>query len=188
MSYLLTPTQHAALAPHLRHTSPAGRPLRDPRARLETLLHHAASGRPWREAAACPREAATLSQHYRRLTHAGVWERLLTALAEAPPGHPLRTLETLLCRAARRAYRIRGLALILLARRLKLRRALPGPPWLLPDPDLSETLAQPGIVAPRRPPRGQVTLWRGQCRALRRLLRWSLGRRSIPRSVRFAWP
>jgi transposase len=181
-----------SLAPHLPTRTPAqrprGRPLQDsPDARLDKILHHAATDRPWREASACPREAARLSRHFRRLTHAGFWERLLTALAKAPPGHPLRAMETLICRAARRAYRIRGLALIVLVRRLKLRRALPGPPWLLPDPDLSETLLNPGIL-PQSPPRhGAVTAWRAACTARRRLLRWSFGRKHIRRSVRLAW-
>ena len=68
------------------------------------------------------------ADYFRRLTHNGLWTRLLTLLAETHPNHPLRAIEHRICRAARRAYRILGLRLILLARRLGLRSALPGPP------------------------------------------------------------
>ena len=47
--------------------------------------------------------------------------------------------------AFRRALRILGVAGIRLVRRLGLHTALPGPPWLCPDPDLSEAL-QPRIL------------------------------------------
>jgi transposase len=188
MSYIPLTTPHwAALAPHLARTCASGRPLENPRARFDALLAHGATARPWREAAPDPREAATLARHFRRLTHAGLWERLLRALAAAAPEDPLRSLEAAICRAARRAYRLRGLALLLLARRLKLRRALPGPPWMLPDPDLSETLSADEILDPSAPPRGGITAWRKHWQALRRLRRNALGRRYVRRSLRLGW-
>ncbi|MFC7554057.1 hypothetical protein ACFQU7_20405 [Pseudoroseomonas wenyumeiae] len=38
-------------------------------------------------------KADTVSRYFRRLTHAGLWQKLLHALAEAAPNHPLRQLE-----------------------------------------------------------------------------------------------
>lgn len=187
MSYVpLTTPQWQALAPHLARATPGGRPLANPRARFDALLAHCATTQPWREAAADPREAATLARHYRRLTHGGLWERLLQALAAAAPDDPLRGLARAICRAARRAHRLRP-GLLLLARRLGLRAALNGPPWLLPDPDLSETLQDPEILDADPPPRGAITAWRGRWRALGRLRRNALGRRHLPRMLRLGW-
>jgi transposase len=187
MSYIsLTTPQWQALAPHLARATCGGRPLENPRARFDALLAHCATTRPWREASADPREAATLARHYRRLTHAGLWERLLRALAEAAPDDPLSDLAPSLCRAARRAHRLRP-GLLLLARRLRVRQALNGPPWLLPDPDLSETLHADEILESSAPPRGQVTAWRRDWAALRRLRRNTLGRRHVRRSLRLGW-
>jgi hypothetical protein len=58
---------------------------------------------------------------------------------------------------------------------LGLTKALPAPPWLLPDPDLSETLR-------RLPPTDAET-----ARSLARLLRFAAGRRRIPRVLRLLW-
>ncbi|MHB0713459.1 transposase, partial [Roseomonas mucosa] len=92
-----------------------------------------------------------------------------------------------ICRAARRAYRILGLRLILLARRLGLRSALPGPPWLLPDPDLSETLRQTKI--PPFPTRyGTLTAYRNWLKTLAALHRTAGGRARLPNHLRHAWP
>ncbi|MCG7363486.1 transposase [Roseomonas sp. ACRSG] len=63
-------------------------------------------------------------------------------------------------------------------RRLGLRAALNAPPWLLPDPLLSETLRR----LPLNPNVPAEAL-----RSLLRLSRNALGRASIPRSVRLAW-
>jgi hypothetical protein len=60
------------------------------------------------------------------------------ALKTCPPA--LRRLTHWLCRAWRRATRIVGLYAIRLARRLGLLSALKGPHWMLPDPDLSDSL------------------------------------------------
>ncbi len=77
------------------------------------------------------------------------------------------------------------MALLVLIRRPGLRAALNGPPWLLPDPLLSETLLRAPIPAeiPRRP--GPA---RDYARSFFALGRAALGRARIPRSVRLAWP
>jgi hypothetical protein len=85
-------------------------------------------------------KADTLHRHFRRLTHAGAWTALLKRVAARRCPKPLRALRDWICAAHRRAARILGLAGIVLARRLGMLRALPGPCWMLPDPDLSETL------------------------------------------------
>lgn len=164
-----------ALLPYVLRRSPQGRQIGDLRARMNALFRLTASDAPWKDADAPGIAADSLARYYRRLTHAGLWERLLEALHDAAPGHPLRGIEALICRAARRAHRLRGLGLLVLARRLGFRRALNAPPWLLPDPDLSETLllAPPGPAQPPQP-------W---LRALKTLM----GRRYIPGAVRRAW-
>ena len=59
----------------------------------------------------------------------------------------LRRLESWICRAYRRAWRLLGVQGMGLARRLGFLSALRGPSWLLPDPDLSE------LVLPQAPRR-----------------------------------
>ncbi|WP_075822267.1 IS5/IS1182 family transposase, partial [Roseomonas sp. TAS13] len=125
--------------------------------------------------------------HFRRLTHAGLWEHLLKALATAAPTHPLRAIEHRICRAARRAHRILGFRLVLLARRLGLRSALPGPPWLLPDPDLSETLAHAKIPV-FTGAYGTIGPYLVLLRTLRALHRTAAGRARLPNRLRHAWP
>ena len=180
----LTDAQFQALLPYLARKSPVGRPMADLRRRLDGMFHLISTDAPWREVPACFGAAATVARHFRRLTGAGLWEALLQALADLPPGHPLQSLRPVIFRAARRAYRIRGLGIIVLARRLGMLRALPGPSWLLPDPDLSETLFQWqsrhfGNFAPF------VRRWG---RTLRNLLTLAGGRARIPRSVRLVQP
>jgi transposase len=86
----------------------------------------------------------TVARYFRRLSHNGLWQKLLREVVTLAPSHPLRLIEHFICRAARKAYRILGLRLIALARQLGLQAALPGPPWMLPHPDLSEFLFGPG--------------------------------------------
>ncbi|MDB5377329.1 MAG: family transposase, partial [Rubritepida sp.] len=127
----LSDTEWQALLPHLPDET-RGRPC-DHRARFDAIFRVAATDGPWRDLPEPYGKPGTISRHFRRLTHDGLWERLLKALAAAPAGHPLRRLEGLICRATRRAIRLRGLRIILLARRLDLPRALPAPPWMCPD-------------------------------------------------------
>lgn len=174
-----------ALLPYLLHRSPQGRPLKELRSRMEGIFHIAASHAPWRELPERFGHPGTVARHFRRLTHAGLWQRLLEALAEAGPRHPLQGLRAVICRACRRALRIAGPSLMLLARRLGLRQALPGPPWLLPDPDLSETCARAfrHLARPGAPPDALAA----SLPSLRRLARNAAGRRRIPRCVRLGW-
>lgn len=171
----LTDLEWHALLPYILRRSPQGRQIGDLRARMDAIFRLTATDAPWKHGEDPRITADSLARYYRRLTHAGLWERLLQALHDAAPSHPLRTIEALICRAARRAHRLRGLGLLVLARRLGLRRALNAPPWLLPHPDLSENLLRAGPPAP--------DLQKPWLRVLKALV----GRRSIPRSVRRAW-
>ena len=131
-----------ALLPYVLPRSPAGRRISDLRARMYAIFQTTATHAPWREAPPAGAKPETIARYYRRLTHAGLWERLLIALADCAPAHPLRQIEHLIVRACRRAHRILGIGFLVLIRRIGLRSALPGPPWLLPDPLLSETLSR----------------------------------------------
>ncbi|MFC3125363.1 transposase [Pseudoroseomonas globiformis] len=175
----LSDTAWAALRPHLPPLAPQGRRTPDPRARLDAIFHLAhAPGAAWKDLAPQHGRPDTVARFFRRLFHAGFWHRLLKLLAKAPPGHPLRAIEYSICRAARRAARLGGLPLLMLIRRLGLRSALDAPPWLLPDPLLSETL--------RRHPLNHRTPAE-TLRTLARLARDAAGRARIPRSVRLGW-
>jgi transposase len=181
----LTDEEWHALLPHLPDSG-RGRPC-DLRAHFDAFFRVAATEGAWRELPEEYGKPGTVSRHFRRLAHAGLWERLLLALAAAPAGHVLRRLEGYICRAARRAIRLRGLRLIVLARRLKLLRALPGPPWMVADPDLSE-------IIPKLPIVQRVMAWRrdkraalGFLRGLRHLHTLAGGRRYIPRPIRECW-
>jgi len=184
----LSDSEWAALLPYLLHRSPQGRPIPELRARMDAIFHTACTHSPWREVPPEFGKPDTVSRYFRRLTHAGLWPRLLEALAEAAPAHPLRAIEHFIVRAARRAHRILGHRFLLLIRRIGLRSALPAPPWLLPDPLLSETLARLPIRAAlfaTAAPRSGRAAWFS---SLSRLLRDAGGRARIPRAVRLGWP
>lgn len=137
----LSDAEWALLGPHLpRAEGNGGRPLRAPRARLDAMLRIAVSGDPWRVLAEDGGKPDTASRLFRRWARAGVWTRLLAAVAapDAPPA--LRAMEYWLCRLARRAMRLLGMGGLALANRLGLLTALPMLPWLLPMPDLSEAV------------------------------------------------
>ncbi len=184
----LTPLSFTTLLPYLLPRSPQGRPLSDLRLRMEGIFHIATTGAPWHTLPPRYGKADTVARYFRRLTHAGLWQKLLHALAEAGPNHPLQQLRNVILKACRRAHRILGLPFLVLIRKLNLRRALPGPPWLLPDPLLSETLAQIKIAPPPPGEYGHKTRHARLLASLKRLHRNAAGRASIPRSVRLAWP
>lgn len=179
----MTDEEWEALLPFLPDPG-RGRPC-DLRAHFDAFFRVAATEGAWRE---LPEEFGrpdTVSRHFRRLTHTGLWEDLLMLLSAVPDGHVLRgRLEGYICRAARRAIRLRGLRIIWLARRLKLLRALPGPPWMCPDPILSETIKTLPIEQKLRGPREAA---RGYIRYLRHLHTLARGQRYIPRAVRESW-
>jgi len=180
----LTDAEWDALLPFAVVQNGPGRPLRDARARMDAVFWVASSGSPWRTVPARFGKPDTVSRHFRRLTHAGLWERLLRALAlpDAPPA--LLALEHWVCCACRRATRLRGLRIIVLARRLSFLSALRAPSWLLPDPDLSElvhrrldpVLARLRTGALRVAPPGFL-------RTCRYLLGAAAGRKRIPRCL-----
>ncbi len=170
-----------ALYPYLHPRSPAGRQVGDLRQRIDAIFHVACTHAPWRDVPARYGKPDTIARYFRRLTHAGLWQTLLEHLVELEPAHPLRWIEAFIVRACRRAHRILGIGFLMLIRRLDIRAALNGPPWLLPDPDMSERLLCHTLPAVLRGDLGVIRL-------LRRLLRTLAGRRSIPQSVRRAWP
>ena len=161
-----------------------GRPLRDARARMDAIFWIAAAGAPW--AALPPRfgKPDTVGRHFRRLAQAGLWERLLRALSrpDAPPA--LRAVEHRICCACRRATRLLGLRIIVLARRLGFLSALRGPSWYLPDPDLSELVQRRlfAVVA-RALKHGFRTVPRGFFGVCAKLLGTVGGRKRIPRCL-----
>ena len=143
----LADTERAVLSPFVFRAAEAGagRPVRNPRARLDAVFWLAANTRPGRAPpprAALPAgfgEPYTASRQFRR------WARLLQALADAefPGGAVPRRFESWICRAFRRAWRVLGFPGMALARRLGFLSALRGPSWLLPDPNLSEYIFRP---------------------------------------------
>lgn len=178
----LTDRQWAALRPYVESATPQGRPIADLRHRMNGIFWLLTTDAPWREVPPEYGQAGTVARHFRRLTQAGVWESLLQALHDFGPRHPLQSLKRVIFRAARRAYRIRGLGIIVLARRLRFLGALPGPAWLLPDPDLSKS-----VVAWQRYHsknfRKFLSHWG---KVLRSLLTLAGGRAQIPRHLRLA--
>jgi len=111
----------------------------------------------------------------------GVWSRLLAAAARARAPKPLKAVLDWLCAAHRRTYRLLGIPVLTLARRLGLPRALPGPSWYLPDPDLSELVFRAIHHALKGPlTRAAIPVLRN----LRALLRTAGGRARIPASLR----
>jgi transposase len=161
-----------------------GRPLRDARARMDAIFWTVASGSAWH--ALPPRfgRPDTVSRHFRRLSHAGLWERLLRALARPDAPAALRAVEHWVCCACRRATRLRGLRIIVLARRLGFLSALRAPSWLLPNPDLSELVFRRLNPALRRAyEHGLRTVPRGFLRTCGNLLGAAAGKRRIPRCL-----
>ena len=178
----------SALLPYVHARSGPGRPIRELRTRLDAIFHLASTTGPWASLPQRFGKPDTVARYFRRLTHGGLWQRLLGVLADLSPAHPLRGIEHLIFRACRRAYRILGLPMVLLVRRAGLRAALPGPPWLLPDPDLSESLLGSEEQWLQRPEkRGTLTRWRSALAAFRAVLRTSLGRRRVPLFLRYGW-
>jgi transposase len=182
----LTTPQVLALLPHILPASPAGRQIGDLRARLNAIFHMACTTDPWRALPETYGRPDTVSRYFRRLTHAGTWEKLLHAIKESPPNSPLREIAPLICRACRRAIRLRGLRFIALARRLGFLSALNGPPSKLPNPDLSEKLK--ALPLPPLPKTKQQTkAFIALIKTRRYLHRRAGGIKHIPRRLRLGW-
>lgn len=145
----LTPTQFHALLPYILPRSPAGRQIGDLRARMDAIFALTSTIHPWRALPPEHGKPDTIARYFRRLTHAGLWEKLLLAIKDNNPTHPLNQIAPLIFRACRRAIRLRGLRLIALIRRLGFLTALNGPPHKIPNPDLSENLASLRLPSPQ---------------------------------------
>ncbi len=133
----------------------AGRPLADPRARLDAIFRAVTLKRPWSKGGGrapwtqLPEafgKSDTISRTYRRWCGRDLWMRLLMEVAaeDCPPA--LAGLRWRICCAFRRGFRQMGMRGIVLARRLKLYSALPALSHHLPDPDLSGIYV-PALVA-----------------------------------------
>ncbi|CAH0137472.1 transposase [Roseomonas sp. CECT 9278] len=184
----LTDLQFHALLPYILPRSPAGRQIGDLRTRMDAIFLVASGTGPWCDLPDRFGRPATVSRYFRRLTHAGLWEKLLLAIKDNHPNHPLNQIAPLIFRACRRAARILGLAFIALVRRLRLPQALPGPPDKVADPDLSETLRARLSLPPAD------ALWAAPldaCRALLRdmrgLHRRAGGLKYLRRALRLGW-
>lgn len=184
----LTDLQFAALLPYVLPRAPAGRRIADLRARMDAIFHVASGTGPWCDLPERYGRPDTVSRWFRRLTRAGLWERLLEAIKELGPNHPLREIAPLIFRACRRAARILGLPFLALIRRLRLLQALPGPPAKVADPDLSETWRRK-VFLPPVPAllHGPLALACAVLRDVRRIHRRAAGVRRLRRSVRLGW-
>ena len=184
----LTTPQFHPLLPFIIPHAPMGRQVADLRTRLDAMFHVASGTGPW---CALPEHYGrpdTVSRWFRRLTHAGLSERLLHAIKDSGPNHPLREIAPLIFRACRRAARLRGLPFIALVRRLRLLAALPGPPDKVANPALSENIrSRPPL------PRADALLAATHTeiteilRGIRRLHRRAAGLARIPRALRLGW-
>jgi transposase len=142
----LSDAEWDALAPFVTRDAGPGRPLRDSRGRLDAMLRNTLADRPWRDlppGGGCKPDTA--SRLFRRWTHAGVWMRLLEALAAPDAPAPLRAMEYWICRLVRRSLWVlrrahRGLHEIVRIKRLGLHSTLPQFSFALYQPDLSELL------------------------------------------------
>jgi len=150
----LTDAEWGFLRPLLPGAAGAGRPILDLRARLDAIfravtLKHPGGGRgAWRQLPEEFGRHGTVARCFRRWAHLGLWTQLLGLVADRAGRRPdplLLGLRWRICCAFRRAWRLLGLAGILLARRLGLHSALPAPSSYLPDPDLSAVYA--GVIA-----------------------------------------
>jgi hypothetical protein len=145
----MTDDEWEQIRPLIVQTGAPGRPMQDPRRRLDACFYAACMPEAWHH---LPEEFGnfeTVSRTFRRWAERGVWDNLLLWAASGRMG--LDGLEYIICRAFRRAWRVVGLAGLKLARRVGLLTALRAPPHWLPDPDLSAFLRKhmlaPAIAA-----------------------------------------
>jgi hypothetical protein len=169
---------------HRRRGSP--RPRRAREARRRVLARRAHAARPRAPALGrAPSEFGkpdTASRQFRRWARQGLWTKLLEALADddRPGIAVLRRLESWICRAYRRAWRVLGVEGMALARRLGFLSALRGPSWYLPDPDLSEWVFR---RVGEELSRGLRAVLPGFLRAAWHVMGIAGGRRSVPRAL-----
>jgi transposase len=183
----LTDAEFALLLPFLHGRSPRGRQVGDLRARLDGIFYLSSTIDPWRTLPERYGKPDTVSRWFRRLTATGFWSTLVERLARAPRRDPIHALRYRLCRACRRAARLLGLRFNARLRQLGLAEALPGPPWMVCNPNLSETIH--AVCPPRTDSWLALGLAAMQARArlLRTLHRAAAGRSRIPRALRLGW-
>lgn len=183
----LSDAQFQALIPFIEPHSPRGRQIGDLRGRLDAIFHIASTTDPWRALPAHYGKPDTVARYFRRLARRGAWEHMLIVLAGdgAPPA--LRALAPLIFRACRRAYRLLGLPFLALIRRLNLLQALPGPPHMVPNPILSETIAARPFWLPSLASRLGQALLQAEIALRKRLHREAGGRARLPRTLRLGW-
>jgi hypothetical protein len=134
----MTDAEWAAIAPHLEIVRRGGRPVADPRARINAIFLVAVRGLPWRLTPEALGKADTISRHFRRWAHAGLWLRLVGACRAPDAPAALRAMEYWLCRAARRAMRVLGLIGARMAEALGAITAMPVLPVYMPRPEKVE--------------------------------------------------
>ena len=79
----------AALLPYVLPRAPQGRRIADLRARMDALFHLAPTPNdPWRTLPPEYGNPQTVARFFRRLTHAGLWHRLLRPCTTPPPTTP----------------------------------------------------------------------------------------------------
>ena len=180
----LTDAEWDALLPFVLVRDRPGRPLRDARTRMDAIFWSAAAGSAWRETPPRFGKPDTVGRHFRRLTHAGLWERLLRALARPDAPEALMALEHWVVSACRRAARLRGMGIVVLAKRLGFLSALRAPSPHLPKPDLSELVARClRRVVERARRHGPDAETLDALRLLHRLGKFAAGRKRIPRRL-----
>jgi hypothetical protein len=159
---LLTDAEYAALRTYTERDPGPGRPLKDPRGRLDAIFRICLTNTPWTRISTDHGPTATIHRHFRRLAHAGIWTALLKASRRRRAPKPLRRLHHWIAAVFRRCLSLLGLAAVELARRLRAFRAIPGPLWYFPDPNLSEQVNailadalkkpdDPGLKSPTTP-------------------------------------
>jgi len=124
-----------------------GKPMLDPRGRLDAIFRAVTLKRPmargggratWGQLPAEFGKSDTVSRTHRRWCARDLWMRLLLEVAAEDCAPAMAGLRYRICCAFRRGWRQMGLRGLVLARRLRLYSALPAPSAWLPDPDLSE--------------------------------------------------
>jgi transposase len=143
----LTDAEFALLDRYLPSTEGRpGRPPQDRRRTLDAIFWVACSAGPWKDLPEHLGRPDTASRALRRWAASGHMNLLLHQVATAHRDDPWRALAWRIARAWRRISRVVPLSMLMLAKRLDVRAALPAHPRWLPSPDLSETI-QSRIVA-----------------------------------------
>lgn len=88
----LSQAEWAILKPYVANPGP-GRPLRDPRGRLDAIFRICLTNIPWSRVSADHGPTDTIARQFRRWAHEGLWSRLLTQSARRRAPRPLRALK-----------------------------------------------------------------------------------------------